>query len=307
MATTPNMGLTTWPNLSDVFSHTALAANFTALDQHDHTSGKGVPVGAGGIGSLAVGTSQLQDVSVTTAKLADLGVTTAKINDLGVTTGKLADLGVTTGKLAAAGVTADKLADAARLGLTDSGVNRRGVSVISTTQSTGSTTYTTLTTPDTVSVTLPTNGLIFIAYHATWQESVSLSAKAAIFIGANQIKTTPISAGGAPAVQETVLGALNGASAAVVAVDRPLYTALDGLRTHPGQNNGGYSGDVTTGQLLGPGFTSGNAIAYTPAGLAVAFAAAGTYAISVQYKVDAIALGTVTAKNRNLMVWTLGF
>jgi hypothetical protein len=100
MAVTPNMGLTTWPNLSDVFNHTQLAANFTALDTHDHTSTKGVQVGVGGLAPLTVGTGQLQDQSVATTKLADLGVTTAKLNDLGVTTGKLAALSVTPAKRA---------------------------------------------------------------------------------------------------------------------------------------------------------------------------------------------------------------
>jgi hypothetical protein len=120
MATTPNMGLTTWPNLSDNFNHTQLAANFNALDSHDHTTGKGVPVGAGGIGALAVGTSQLQDVSVTTPKLADLSTTTAKLNDLSVTTGKIVDSSVTTPKLATGAVTSPKLTPTSGL-LTASG------------------------------------------------------------------------------------------------------------------------------------------------------------------------------------------
>lgn len=47
--TTTYMSLVTWPAPSDFFDHTALAANFTAIDAHDHTATKGTQVPTGGI------------------------------------------------------------------------------------------------------------------------------------------------------------------------------------------------------------------------------------------------------------------
>lgn len=57
---TPNMGLTTWPAGSDLFDHTELATNFDDIDEHDHSTGKGLQVPTGG----------LQDGAVTAIKLA---------------------------------------------------------------------------------------------------------------------------------------------------------------------------------------------------------------------------------------------
>jgi hypothetical protein len=80
--TTPNMSLKT-PAPGDTDYPTSISDSFTLIDAHDHSSGKGVQIPAGGIAGGAV--------------------TTAKINDLAVTTGKLADNAVTRAKLAAVG------------------------------------------------------------------------------------------------------------------------------------------------------------------------------------------------------------
>lgn len=80
--TTTNMGLKT-PAANDTDYPASVSDSFTAIDTHDHSSGKGVQVVTGGI--------------------TDLAVTTAKINDLAVTTGKLAAGAVTQAKRAAAG------------------------------------------------------------------------------------------------------------------------------------------------------------------------------------------------------------
>lgn len=80
MATTTNMALTKWPNLTDLFSHTALAANFDAIDAHDHTAGKGVQVPTGGLLNLAVTTAKLADGAVTTVKIGANQVTSAKVD-----------------------------------------------------------------------------------------------------------------------------------------------------------------------------------------------------------------------------------
>lgn len=97
---TSNMGLVKWDSSSDLFSHVQLAANFQSIDDHDHTTGKGLRIPAGGLASLSVATGTLQDGSVTGAKLADGSVGTVKIADANVTTGKIADANVTSPKLA---------------------------------------------------------------------------------------------------------------------------------------------------------------------------------------------------------------
>lgn len=80
MSTTlPNMGLVKWDLTSDPYSHSQLAANFQAIDDHDHTSGKGKLIVTNSLTDLAVTTAKLADGSVTTAKLADGSVTAAKL------------------------------------------------------------------------------------------------------------------------------------------------------------------------------------------------------------------------------------
>lgn len=119
--TTSSMVLKVWNNLADKFNHTDLAGNWDAIDAHDHTSGKGVPLGTASLqnGSVthvkldtnsvdstnisvnAVGSSQLAANSVTTGKITDANVTTAKIADASITTAKITDANVTYAKLAA--------------------------------------------------------------------------------------------------------------------------------------------------------------------------------------------------------------
>jgi hypothetical protein len=165
----------------------------------------------------------------------------------------------------------------------------RGKYVNPAAQSTSSTSYTTLTTPDQVTgIVLPTDALIAIAYQATWQESVSTAARAAIFIGANQLKVATSAA--APAVQETLH------AAATPATDRPLVT--NGLGLFSDQVSTAYTGDVTTGQIVGQVATANQP------GVCYVFAAAGTYTVSVQFKASS---GSVTVKNRSLRVWTVAF
>lgn len=64
------MSLVRWDGTGDNFSHTQLASNFTLIDQHDHTSGKGVQIPPGGLANLSVGTAQLADGSVTNSKIS---------------------------------------------------------------------------------------------------------------------------------------------------------------------------------------------------------------------------------------------
>jgi hypothetical protein len=182
---------------------------------------------------------------------------------------------------------------------------RRGKSIIATTESRSSASYGLLTTPDRVqNVILDTDGLILVAFQATWQESVDGAAHAAIFLGANQLKYTTVD-NASPSAQEASIAG----GATTVAKDMVLASCDFGLKSNDGYGSPSgatYAGDVTTGQVVGGGrgITTGGAMQFGRFGACHIFAAAGTYDISVQFKASS---GSVTAKNRKLWVWTLGF
>jgi hypothetical protein len=77
--TTPNLGLRKWDQQADPFSYTELANNWSLIDVHDHTTGKGVQVPTNGLVNAAVTNSKLANLAVDTGKLADLSVTGAKV------------------------------------------------------------------------------------------------------------------------------------------------------------------------------------------------------------------------------------
>lgn len=157
------------------------------------------------------------------------------------------------------------------------GIRSSGKSIIATEQTTTSSTYAELGTPDRVEdIVLPTDGLLLIGFQA--QAFGPSGSKAAVFIGANQLKLEP-SGGGTPAVQEAALPTNYG----------PLYSTPSGLTAQ--SSGGGVVDPVTTGQILGAGFIA-------------VFAAAGTYDVSVQFKRTS---GAVTVKNRRLYVASLAF
>jgi hypothetical protein len=197
--------------------------------------------------------------------------------------------------IAPAGLSAASLAltEQQKLGLNDGAQVGRGKSIIATTESRSNVAYGTLTTPDQVSgLVLPTDGLIVVTYQATWQESVNGAARAAIFVGATQLKLADSTAA-APVVQEASL------ACGTANIDKPLSSHTAGLSGPIGAPNATvYSGDVTTGQLVGLTGAGG------ASGAVSVFAAAGTYTVSVQFKSTS---GSVTAKNRKLWVWTIGF
>src|SRR6266498_1163856 len=90
-----------------------------------------------------------------------------------------------------------------KIGLSDGSIVRRGKSSIATSESTTATSYAigNLTTPDRVqNVNLQTDGLIAVAYQAIWDNTVASAARAAIFVGATQLKMAQVN--GAPVVQE---------------------------------------------------------------------------------------------------------
>lgn len=190
----------------------------------------------------------------------------------------------------------------------------RGKSIIATSESRTNVAYGTLTTPDQVAgIVLPTDGLIHIMYKATWQESVNSAGRAAIFIGATQLKVPAVGGAGASAsaLQESFIN--NGSAA----IDSVLSSSPMGLVCLVGANGQAYGGDVTTGQATGTVLAVNGALrtivgsdqialvtSYFTGNVCSVFAAAGTYTISVQYKSTS---GSVTAKDRKLWVWSTGF
>lgn len=151
---------------------------------------------------------------------------------------------------------------------------------IATTQERENVAFGTLTTADEVkSVVLPENGIIMVAYKAIAKSSVAGAGKAAIFLGANQLKTTGSTI---PVVQEM---STSGTSEGVMG------TTGFGLA-----NQAVGTSFVTTGETLA---TGGNEISgFTPIR-----AAAGTYNISVQFKATS---GKITVKERTLWVGVIG-
>jgi hypothetical protein len=300
--TTPNMSLKVWNLLSDPYDHQQLAGNFVKLDLHDH----------GANGGAQISTAGIADGSITGAKMATGSLTGTNIADGSLDGSELAAGAVTNAKIGTGAVAADNL-DATtittKLGLSGQSVTRRGKSIITASESRTNTAYGLMTTPDRVTgIVLPTDGLIAIGYQATWQESVAGASRAAVFIGANQLKVS--NAGfTSPGTQAAAT------NASVAAADRSLTMTAAGLVSNT--QNSAYTGDVTTGQLLGNAGTSGGGNLIAEVGGTVStfgsqliggpcfvFAAAGTYDISIQFKASS---GSVTVRDRKLWVWTLGF
>jgi hypothetical protein len=158
-------------------------------------------------------------------------------------------------------------------------------SIVATEQGRTSASYGVLTTPDEVSVVMATNGLIAVAYQAMWKQSVATTARAAIFVGTNQLK---VISGSGPVVQE----------AAMISNTAAFFSLATGQGGLVSSENPNYSGDVTTGQIIGADGTNQRLM-----GPLMFFAVAGTYKITVQFKASS---GTVTAKERKLWAWAIG-
>lgn len=77
-STTSNMSLSV-PLVGESTYPTSTSDSYTAIDTHDHSSGKGVQIVTGGITDLAVTTAKLANASVSTAKIIDASVTKAKL------------------------------------------------------------------------------------------------------------------------------------------------------------------------------------------------------------------------------------
>lgn len=201
-----------------------------------------------------------------------------------------------------------------------------GFSVIPTAESRSAVGYGTLTTPDQVpNVVVRAGDILCLTFEAQWQESVSGAGRAAIFIGANQLKSRSQSQGALPVTNAAM--SANGSSLA--SIYQMLFSSPIGLLS--GAHWTGDAGDqdsVSTGQTLGNAYelptdahdrvwaemggaaksfqniSSGAYGSYIGSTLCLINVAAGTYTISVQYKASS---GSVTAKNRRLNAWTRRF
>jgi hypothetical protein len=168
-------------------------------------------------------------------------------------------------------------------------------SIVTTEQARENATYGALATPDEVTVTLPENGLIVIAYQAAWKESIAATARASIFIGPNPLRFA--NQAEAELQEAKIGGEANHFS--------PLATGSTGLYSPKVIVPTNYSGDATTGQAIGV-FGAENGLESKSqifGGTIAVFAAAGTYKISVQFKASS---GKVTVKNRKLWAWVVG-
>lgn len=176
---------------------------------------------------------------------------------------------------------------------------------------------------DEAEIVVPDNGLIAVAYQATWKVAGEYAGAAAIFLNNEQIKLGGRYASGNCAAlieQAAMFGSSSGTG--FIGVWTPLSTFSGGLVT-PALSSGDvtqYTGDVTTGQLVGVSTTPYNSGTYIqsgpapyaspigsqimPGGPAYIFVAAGTYKVSVRYKVSNAA-STLSIKQRKLWVWNV--
>lgn len=179
------------------------------------------------------------------------------------------------------------LASAAQsAGMNQAGQTVKGAVNIATSQSTSSTSFVTLATPDQITgIVLPANGLIYVWYQAIWQASVG-AGSAAIFLNANQVQFPATSSATAPSVQAATTAGAN-------AINALLVTSPGGLVSAANTSN--YTGDVTTGQILGFATSSGPCVIE---------AAAGSYTVAVMFKASS---GSVTASSRKLWVEAKSF
>jgi hypothetical protein len=91
MQNTNNMGLVIWDQpQTDKFSHTDYDNNLTKIDQHDHTTGKGVQIPTAGIAPQAIDNTRLAPNAVQQANIAPGAVGTTQIAAGAVTADKLA-------------------------------------------------------------------------------------------------------------------------------------------------------------------------------------------------------------------------
>lgn len=211
-------------------------------------------------------------------------------------------------------ITANQLSGQLALG---AGVNQPGTTVktfVDNPGTVGTSSFSFAGLGDAVNITLDTDGLLAVWYQAIWQETVAGATQIALFLGGNQIKIADATLG-APVPQAAAIR-----GGATTSVDRTVCSCALGLVTH---ENVAYSGDVTTGQVVGqvtgastnlyhslngaaavPATVSSSAAGSGLGGPCYIFAAAGNYQLEVRQKVSS---GGMIIHNRRLWVQAIDF
>ncbi|MDE2096681.1 MAG: hypothetical protein KGL39_05485 [Patescibacteria group bacterium] len=113
--TTTYMGLTK-PSLTDTADITVIDTDMDVIDSHDHSSGKGVQIGASGIANGAIGNAQLAALAVATGNIQNNAVGASQLANGAVGTTQLASAAVTTATIATGAVGTTQLASGAATG-----------------------------------------------------------------------------------------------------------------------------------------------------------------------------------------------
>ncbi|HEY1833683.1 MAG TPA: hypothetical protein VGG08_04540, partial [Solirubrobacteraceae bacterium] len=203
--------------------------------------------------------------------------------------------GTPTAPTAAAGTSSTQLATTAFV----ASALTSAKSIIPAEESRENAAYGVLGTPDEVTLTLPTNGLIAVLFQAHWQESVSNTMRAALFLNGVQQRVQLFEE----------LSVCEGCSvpSAATGIAHSLFTIPTGLASAVGASPN--AADITTGQAVGAVSINGEGeIAFTVGSSAIRrqqsgggpcyiFANAGTYKVSVRFKASS---GKVSVKERKL-------
>lgn len=278
---TPEMGLTIWNNGLDPYNSKQLGANFTAIEFHDHTPGRG----------RRIGTAALADNAITSTKLADSTFAAFDRSTPGGAVRRGACVIDTEQYVDPAAAytfyampTADRVSNVvlpqggmmfinftAAWRVTNTGdFKNNPVSVLGCIHLNG--------VPlqyERADSTYPVSGTFFEAYIG---ESSYYNPNGTYSVGRNASYAS-------------------------------LHTTPSGLGT---QYDTGYdygnAGTVRTGPQAAPRWEGGDFDPFGPAGVCVVNAPAGTYTVDVRYRTDATPASTrVWSKSRKLWVWTEGF
>lgn len=263
-------------------------ATQTELDAHINDSSAAHAASAISVSSTTlVGTGT--DVQAVLEELDDAiaDVVSGGVSDGSINTAKLADGSVTTAKLATGA--------AQQLGLTGAGNSdkRRGYVSIATEQTTTSTSFVELATPDEItSIVVPTGGLLRVRYMALWKLTGAgdgSHAAATIFIGSNQVKITP--GYGEPVLSNAVMY--------YSGTNYGLLVSSDGDHSQGALK--AIENPISDSSFVGTGLIPGDW------GAADIYVDPGTYDVSIRFKVNATAGGTLSVKERQLWVESIGF
>lgn len=194
---------------------------------------------------------------------------------------------------------------AGKAGVSQSGIVRRGKSIVLGEEETASLTPALLATPDRVSgLVLPTDGLIFVAFQALWAFTGLGSALALLYVDGSPVKIPFV--GGNGYLDQTTTRFAN-------ANDSGAYTPLSShtiglISGQAGAPSPALTDPPTTGLTVAAQVSNANGNAPGAGGICAIWAAAGTHEVSVRWAVTNTANPTtVKAKQRRLWAWTEGF